>query len=96
MADPIRLPNSTSKGLSNAKITRTSRQRFENRQKRQHRRNDMQHPSSRGRARASVNRDDPDPSGRRSQDKKVVKRATQNRSANSPDGDQGNLIDICV
>ena len=43
MADPIRLPNNTPKGIPTAKVTRTTRQRFKNRQKKQRQKQDMRH-----------------------------------------------------
>jgi hypothetical protein len=93
MADSIQLPNSASKDLSTTKITPTARQKFEKRQPRRH---DMGHPSNKEQTGASIKRDDPDLFGRNPQDNKVVKRAIQNRSGNSSDGGQGNIIDICI
>jgi hypothetical protein len=96
MADPIRLPNNTPKGISTAKVTRTARQRFKNRQKKQRQKQDMRHLLDREKERSPKSSDAPGVGVRNPNKKKVAGRGLQNRPTQNPDRDQGNIIDVCI
>lgn len=96
MADPIRLPNNTPKGIPTAKVTRTARQRFKNRQKKKRQKQDMRHLLNREKEKSPGNKDAPSIYARNPNQKKTSGRGSQNRSAHNPDRDQGNVIDVCI
>ena len=96
MADPIRLPNNTRKGIPTAKVTRTARQSFKNRQKKKQQKQDMRHLLNREKERSSGTRDASGMVTRKPNEKKVAGKGSQNRHAHNPDRDQGNVIDVCI
>ena len=96
MADPIRLPNSAPKDLSTTKVTRTARQRFEKRQKRQQQKPEIRRKSKDKRGRPSLSLHDPGSFTRGSREMKDLQSSPRNRSVANPDRDQGNVIDVSI
>jgi hypothetical protein len=96
MADPIRLPNNTPKGIPTAKVTRTARQRFKKRQKKKQHKQDMRHLLNREKERSPGTNDTSGMVARKPNEKKVAGKGSQNRPAHNPVGDQGNVIDVCI
>ncbi len=96
MADPIRLPNNTPKGIPTAKVTRTARQRFKNRQKKKRQKQDMRNLLNREQERSPGNKEASVMLARNPNQKKASGRGSQNRPTHNPDRDQGNVIDVCI
>ena len=96
MADPIRLPNSTPKDLSTTKVTRTARQKFEKRQKRQQQKPEMRGNSNDKRGRPSMSLQDPASTAGRAREHKKSQSTLRDRSAANLDRDQGNVIDVRI
>jgi len=95
MADPIRLPNSTPKDLSTTKVTRTARQRFDKRQKKQQR-PDMRRQSNNKRQRPSMNFREPGRLVKGLRENKVSQEGQRDGASASLERGQGNVIDVRI
>jgi hypothetical protein len=98
MADPIRLPYNRPKRLHTTKVSRTARQKFQNRRERQNQRNDAVVP---GRSdKESKGRIVPDGFSRTSLGMSIRKSGTRRGSRGKRDEHidpaLGKVIDICI